>query len=374
MLVEAHTIGSISEEWDRLADDVGASPFARPGWIDAWWRSFGRGSLRVLTVGTADRLTGILPVVRSGSVVRSPTNTESPTFSILAADGSSAHELAATLLSSGVRRVDLAPLHPAEIGSRSLDAVARARRFRIITRSAQRAPYVNTQGGWDTYQAGLDAKLRREMRRRRRRLDDSGKVHLEVTSGGDRLRQLLAEGLRVESSGWKGAHGTAIASDRRTRRFYEDIAQWADRRGWLRLAFLRLDGRPIAFDLCLETDRSHFLLKTGYDHAFQRFGPGVILRSMMLERAFAGDIDTYEFLGTVVGENNRWKLDWTGEYLDRLRFQAFAPSLAGRMEWSAFNYGVPIAGRARGSVGRALGPSGRDVVKRGRQWLRRLIV
>jgi Acetyltransferase (GNAT) domain len=49
----------------------------------------------------------------------------------------------------------------------------------------------------------------------------------------------------------------------------------------------------------------HFLIKIGYDHDFRTFGPGMILRSMMPERAFAGSTDTYEFLGTIVPANNR---------------------------------------------------------------------
>ena len=35
--------------------------------------------------------------------------------------------------------------------------------------------------------------------------------------------------------------------------FYRRVAAWAAERDWLRLAFLRLDGRPLAFDLALET-------------------------------------------------------------------------------------------------------------------------
>lgn len=374
MHVEIHTVGSIAGAWDRLADEVGAPPFARPGWITAWWRSFGRGRLRVLTVETTERLTGVVPIVRLGAVIRSPTNSESPSFGLLAADKASAVRLAATLLSYGARRLDLSPLSSDDLGFRSVEEEARGRRFRIITRPVLLSPYVSTQGDWETYQAGVGSKLRSEMRRRRRRLDELGHIRLEVTAGGERLRPLLAEGFRVESSGWKGAHGTAIDSDPRTLRFYRDVARWADERGWLRLAFLRLDGRPIAFDLSLETDRTHFLLKTGYDHAFHKFGPGVILRSMMLERAFSGSTDTYEFLGTVVGQNNRWKLDWTEEYRERLRFQAFGPSFAGTMDWAAFRYYVPAAHRARASAGRALGPSGRHVVKRVRRLLRQLSV
>jgi CelD/BcsL family acetyltransferase involved in cellulose biosynthesis len=191
-----------------------------------------------------------------------------------------------------------------------------------------------------------------------------------VADGSERLEGLLSEGFQIEQSGWKGEHGTAINSSPRRRRFYREVAQWAGERGWLRLAFLRLDGRTIAFDLCLEANRVHFLLKTGYDHDYEKFGPGMILRSMMLERAFSGSIDTYEFLGTIVGANNRWKLDWTRNHHTRLRFQAFAASPTALAAWSAFRFAPAISRRARFLAGRALGSSGRRLVKRGRRILR----
>jgi hypothetical protein len=32
MRIETQSIASIAEEWDQLADEIGATPFARPGW------------------------------------------------------------------------------------------------------------------------------------------------------------------------------------------------------------------------------------------------------------------------------------------------------------------------------------------------------
>jgi CelD/BcsL family acetyltransferase involved in cellulose biosynthesis len=372
MQVGMRSIASIADEWDRLADEVGATPFVRPGWIAAWWRAFGRGSLHVLTAERGGALTGIVPVILDGSNLRSPTNSATPLFGFVTADDGSARHLAAAVLSAGVRRIDLSCFSPSDSGFRSLVDEARANRFRTITRPVALSPFLSTDGDWQDYEATIGAKVRSEVRRRRRRLEELGDVNLEVADGSERLETLLLEGFRVEELGWKGDYGSAINSDPRTRRFYRDVARWAGNRGWLRLGFLRLDGRPIAFDLSLETDGIHFLLKTGFDHDFGRFGPGTILRSMMLERAFTGPIVAYELLGTLIGTNNRWKLDWTDRYHERMRFQAFPPSLARSLEWPAFKYGPVVSERARAFAGRMLGASGRDLVKRGRRVLRGL--
>lgn len=366
-------VESIREDWDRLADELRAPPFQRPGWVAAWWQAFGRGSLGVLTVRVRDRITGIVPISNDGGYPRSPSNSETPIFSFLSEDDQSARLLADGLLRDAARGLDLSPLSVEDPGLQALREEADSRGFHSLTRTVLLSPYVNTDRDWTTYQESLDSKVRREIRRRQRRLAELGELRLEVIDGSERLHTLLEEGFTLEASGWKAAYGTAINSHPRRLAFYSEVARWADEQGWLRLAFLRLDGRAIAFDLCLEADHVHFLLKTGFDRRFQKFGPGLILRSMMVQRAFEGPIHTYEFLGTIIGTNNRWKLDWTNQYSERVRFQAFPPSMTGAIGWWRARYSPSLSSGIRLAAGRVLGPTGRDVAKRGRALLRRLL-
>ena len=374
MQVEARTIASIADEWDELADRVRSTPFTRPGWISAWWDAFGQGSLKVLSSREGNRLTGVMPIVREGSFIHSPTNLETPLYGFVTEGDASARCLTATLVSSGARHLRLSTVDREDVGLRSLEQGLRASGFRAITQPNLVSPFLTTTGAWTAYKETVDAKVRSEMRRRRRRLEGIGALSFDVVDGSERLDAVLEDGFRVEGSGWKGEYGTAINSDRRTRRFYRNVARWAAERGWLRLAFLRLDGRSIAFDLCLEADGVHYLVKTGFDHDFGRFGPGVILRSQMLQRAFEGPVETYEFLGTVDGANNDWKLTWADRSHQRMQIDAFAPSILGSAEWLMLRYGVPSARRARALAVAALGPSGRDLAKRWRARARRRLV
>jgi CelD/BcsL family acetyltransferase involved in cellulose biosynthesis len=111
------------------------------------------------------------------------------------------------------------------------------------------------------------------------------------------LDELLEEVFRIEGSGWKGTYGTSINLHPATRRFYTEVAQWAAKRGWLWLAFLRLNGRTIAVDYCLEYSKVHCALKTGYDPTYERFSSGKVLRQLMLARAFSEGLVTYDLLG-----------------------------------------------------------------------------
>lgn len=332
----------IADDWDALADQVGAAPWLRPGWIAAWERAFDRGSLEIVAMRRNGRLLGLLSLERRLGVLSSTSNWHTPAFGLLCGSDEIRSELAQALFANGGRRIVLAFVPS---GDRSLEvcrAAAEAAGYRLIVRTVQRSPYLVVDGDWAAYEARRDAKLRRELRRRRRRLGERGQLGLEVADGSERLDQLLEEGFNVEGAGWKGERGTAIASHPATRRFYVDVARWAAGRGWLRLAFLRLDGRPIAFDYALEEGGAHYLLKTGYNPAYRAFGPGMIIREAMLSRAFSAGIKRYEFLG----DTTDWKLEWADGTRELKVMQGFAPSALGTVDWAAFAFGRPLAKRA----------------------------
>lgn len=347
-------IEPITPEWERLAERAGASPFLWPGWIGAWWRAFGAGRLEIVAAYDDGRLAGVLPLRRFRGRLDSITNSHTPSFGFLAANEAVAERLSAALFSRGARRVALSHLLPSDAGVSFVHSAADAARYRLLAKSIQASPYVATDGVWDAYEGGLRTKLRSELRRRRRRLEEEGRLTLDVLDGAQRLDELLEEGFRIEGSGWKEVSGTSINSASATRRFYTEVARWAAGLGWLRLAFLRLDGRAIAFDFALEHDDVHYLLKTGYEPAFGKFAPGMIIRHMMLSRAFSGDVLTYDFLG----EDYPWKHEWTNAWQERLFVQMFAPTALGFLDRLLHSYGRPAAGRAKRLLHSVVGERG----------------
>jgi CelD/BcsL family acetyltransferase involved in cellulose biosynthesis len=333
-------------EWEQLAEDTDAPPWLRPGWVLPWWRAFGKGRLVPVEVRRDGRLVAFAPMCRAHGGLVSPTNWHTPAFTPVAADADAERALGERLFAGGSPRVALGFVPEDRIGPWR-DAARRAGRL-VRERTLERSPYIVTTGTWEEYARTLDGRMRRELRRRRRVLEREGTVTVEVLEGGERLDALLAEGLAVEAAGWKGSRGTAILSDGATHRFYRDIAAWAASRGWLRLAFLRLDGHALAFDLAIEAGGAHSLLKTAYRPEHRAMAPGKLLRAEMIGRAFAGPTQSYDFLGA----DEAWKLDWTDRRREMRRLDAFPRSAAGVAHWSAFTYGRPLAKRVKAKVRR----------------------
>jgi CelD/BcsL family acetyltransferase involved in cellulose biosynthesis len=344
---QSESIASVREEWDALADRVAASPFLRPGWFEAWSAAFG-GSVSVLTIHREGELAGALPFIERRASLVSPTNWHTPMFGAVVDSQGAGEALAEALMARRAPRVDLALVDAADPILAALRAAATRHGRRVVERVAMRSPYVALEGDFDAYRDALPRKARKELGRLGRRLADEGRVEYAFDDGSERLEELLDEGFAVEGSGWKSENGTAIVSRPDTHRFYRDVARWAAARGALVLAFLRLDGRPLAFDMCIEEAGACNVLKGGYDRAHRRFGPGTLLTAASIERAYASGLTSYELLGA----EDDYKLGWTGTTRERVRFQAFAPSPAGRLSHLAWTRGRVLAKRAIAGVDR----------------------
>ena len=341
MIEVRREIDPLYGEWDELADRVGAPAFLRPGWMRAWWEAFGRGALEILVLRREGRLAGLLPLYRERAVLRSPSNGHTPLFEPLVEDESAADELAGAMLAGPGRRIGIFYLTLGESGYGALRRAAGPTGHRVVQTTLEHSPYVPIESDWDSFTASLETKLMREIRRRRRRLESEGQLSLDVSHGTDRFEALLEEGFRIEAGGWKSTVGTAIAARPETRRFYTELARWAADRGILRLGFLRLDGRALAFDFSIEEAGVHYLLKTGYDIEHAKLGPGIMMRHDMIERAFREGLTSYEFLG----QSDAWKLRWTQSTRERVALRAFSPSVCGQVNWVSVTQVRPFAKR-----------------------------
>jgi CelD/BcsL family acetyltransferase involved in cellulose biosynthesis len=334
-------------EWDGLVDRVPEpAPWVRPGWVAAWRRAFGRGRLELVAVRRGSRLVALAVLEGRSGGLASPTNYHTPAFDLLAEDADAEEELVRRLVARRPRHLELRFL---EAGATSVERLRReAGGYLLLERLLERSPYVLTGGDWAEYEHALDGKVLRELRRRRRRLERDGALELTVEDGTVGLESLLDEGFRVEGAAWKQARGSAIASSAVSDAFYRDVATWAAGRGTLRLAFLRLDGTPIAFDYAIEEEGRHYLLKTGYEPVYRAHAPGMLLRHAMIERAFQLGLESYEFLG----RDEPWKLTWTRTVRPRIALEACRRSPTGVADWAARAYARPLATRALALVGR----------------------
>ncbi len=322
----------LEAEWEELADRIGAPPFLRPGWFDAWRGAFGEGEPRTVEFRRDGELQGIVPLLAQGRRLVSQTSWHSPSFTPLALDDSARHELALSLFAQPEPVVDLNLLAMEHAGGiEALASAAREAGRLPVVRELVRAPFVGLPGSYEDYLGNLSGNRRRALRRKRRRLEEVGEVSFEVHDGSADLDSLLGELYAIEASGWKGERGETIVSKPELERFYNEFSHWAAERNWLRIAFVRLDGRPIAIQLILEYGDTWYLARMGYDETYRQHGPGAVLMNELIryccQRPGLKRID-------LLGESEEFKASWATGEEPRYWLLAYRRTPAGLTRWA----------------------------------------
>lgn len=337
-----HSADGIREDWDALADRTGAAPFLRPGWIEPWQDAFCEGEPAYLVARRDGRFAGVLPLDLRGGTLASTANWHTPLYGPVVEDEPAASDLARAVIAHAGRRADLWFLDPDAPGFPQLAASAADAGYGTIVRTMAESPYIEAEGSFDEFMSARDRKFRKEIGRLWRRLEDQG-GGATFEDGTENLDELLTDGFRLEGSGWKTERGSAIAQSPARERFYRRVAEWAVGRGWLRLAFLHVEGRRVAFDFGIEAGGRFYVPKGGFDVEYRKLGPGQLLTYAGIRRAFELGLESYELLG----QQDEYKRQWASATRERLRLQVFPRRPAGSATYVAWRYGRPLVRRIR---------------------------
>jgi CelD/BcsL family acetyltransferase involved in cellulose biosynthesis len=348
----------LEPKWNELLERSRLPyPFLTHEWVRTWVECFGGGRrIFVLVVKARSEVVAIVPLmVRPGWMYGLPVtrlqsihNVYSERFDFIV-EGPSEEIYRAIwrhLIERGPRwhvlELRQVPASSPTLGH--LSEMAAADRYPTERWHSSDSPYVEMNGSFESYFSTLDRKHRSNLRNRLGRLSRLGDVELEMIDGEDRVAAALAEGWALEAAGWKGKAGTAIECLPRVRAFYDAFATRAARRGWLRLYFLKVGGRRIAFSYFLCFSNRMFLLKPGYDPVYAPFSPSTVLCSMVLRESFERGIQEFDFLGI----NDGWKQRWSHTTRPHEWLFIFRPGPRSQvLRWAKFRV-APWLRKARG--------------------------
>ena len=126
----------------------------------------------------------------------------------------------------------------------------------------------------DTYfQKHVSSSVQRTQRRLARRLAERGDI--STAAFRDRA-DLVTHFLRLESSGWKQAAGTALDATDATRLFFEEMVTRSLVREKVSFLCVQLNGRPISMLCDLYSGGQGYAYKTAFDDSLREFSPGVM--------------------------------------------------------------------------------------------------
>lgn len=122
----------------------------------------------------------------------------------------------------------------------------------------------------------LSYKRRKTIRRSQRKLEQLGQLDL-VHYRADQLDDdVVQRFLDLEHLGWKGKHGSSLASNRQHQAFFRYIVQAAKGRDQAIFTELLLDGQAIASTSNFISGNAAFAFKVGWEPKFEQYSPGIL--------------------------------------------------------------------------------------------------
>jgi CelD/BcsL family acetyltransferase involved in cellulose biosynthesis len=294
-IVEFSALESLATEWRELAAHaVEANAFYGPALlIPALYAFEGDRPELVIVRDEASRLIGLAPIAPLKGYSRLPVPYVSTWL----------HKhcyFAAPLVRAGAERqffrtfFDFVERRGAFLRLRHLDAegplhaaasTAGAETGRLISPSA-RYERAMLPGPWatdDYLQLSLRGKHRKDLRRRRARLQETGAVRFEAFTDGGDLAAWTEEFLALEAAGWKGANGTALRQEAASALFFREAVRRSHDAGELQFFRFRLGDRTIAAAVNFRAREVSYAFKIAYDESFSRYSPGVMIEIEIMQ-------------------------------------------------------------------------------------------
>jgi CelD/BcsL family acetyltransferase involved in cellulose biosynthesis len=332
----AELIGELAGGWSRLCGDASNDePFYRPEWVNTYARSFARDKLTILTCRHADRLSGLLPLVRDRATIRglparrlrSAANVHCCRSDLVRLRGP-AGDAAIQAIWDELKRLrdwdviqlldvpgDGALMHLVELAARDGHPVDR-----WLSKHTPVVPLAPT-GSMEPWLAQTSGRFRSNLRRAERRLAQSGPLELTRIERPDGLS--LDAFYQLERAGWKGAAGSAISCDPFTKSFYDEIAH----SGLVHLYSLRCGTRPVGICYAVEYGDRLFTLKMGVEEEFAACSPGQLTLQAVLRDCVERRITLCDFVGPMT----EWQARWTSQTRPHYWLWIFRKSAYGRL-------------------------------------------
>jgi len=319
--------------WDQMLED---SPndmfFLKHEWLRLWWKHFGRDKeLLVLTVWDSNEPIAAAPFYiaderiyglrcRTVRIIGSDIALRSD-FLLLKRPEEALRAIIKHMMKIknewDLIRLDDLPadsitIHPIERALRGTGTI-----YDIMPGAL--SPYLLIEGSWEEYWRARGKSLRKEIRLRLNRASKNHYLHRLHYRGGGNVEWLMGKVLEIESKSWKYKSGTSILSNPDETRFFLDLARLADRRGWLHLNMIELDGHPAAYQFNIIYKKTILGLKTSFNLNFGKLSPGKLILYDLIRFAFEEGISEVDF----GGQAESYKMRWTDRVREHRNFVIF---------------------------------------------------
>jgi CelD/BcsL family acetyltransferase involved in cellulose biosynthesis len=318
LITSTDELEQLEPVWDSLlgrsAADCG---FLTWTWLSHWWKTFGEGrDLYTVVLEEDGRPVGLAPFFCEGRRLRllGSEAVGSDYLDVIFETGREDDCTEALFdFLDGRDDWDAIAMEDVEAGSETLDRLrGQSSRlgFNLIHYETTECPYARLAPSFDDYLAKLSSSRRYDIRRKLRKAAKKGEVAFEMVEGADALDDAVAAfaELNRERLGSKRIEGGF--RDDRFGEFHTEMMPELQRRGALRLCFLKIDGKAIASLYILKHGKTYLYYQGGFDAEWNAFSPGTLIFANAIRHGIENEgVEEFDFLRGAEGYKQGWAKD-----------------------------------------------------------------
>ena len=295
-------------EWQGLLDRTNSNVvFLVYPWVSTWLKHFWADKpILFLFVKKGDDLVGLAPFIvdEERGCLAFPVNDYAEYCDLICA-GEDEEVLEAIVghLKSRFARLDwnLRRMPKASEVQRALPSVLARHGLIHICRESWPSPFLKSEPSGRHYMGSRHHA--KGMRRRRRRIEEAGRVEFCRYTSPEQCSGAMEEVLHIERNSWKEQNGTSFTAVPGVKEFYTELASRCAERDMLCMYTVRLASEPIAYVYGIRWGTTYYALKTSYCESQKGLSPGVVLVDHCVRDALESGMTEFNFLG----DQARWK-------------------------------------------------------------------
>ncbi|WP_420474438.1 GNAT family N-acetyltransferase [Noviherbaspirillum sp. ST9] len=167
--------------------------------------------------------------------------------------------------------------------------------------------YLDVAGrSYDEYFDTLPSALKNLIKRKSKRLEKSGRLRLDIVTGGANLDSAIDAFEKIYNQSWKKPEPHP--------EFIPGLIRSCAKLGWLRLGLAYVDDVPAAAQLWIITNGVASIYKLAYDEKYSDLSVGSILTAKLMQHVI--DVDRVREVDYLTGDDS-YKKDWMSHRRER---------------------------------------------------------
>ena len=293
-----HEIDQLGDDWDKLVE-TSQSPhlFMTSRWIKTWWRQFGDSADPwIICVRNQDSLIAGVPLMKKDGVISfigGEDLFDYHDFVIGAGDTGKYYQLFGSfLLEAEWDVLDFTSILESSPTIKHIPDFFKNKGFNVQIVEEDVVPGIILPKTWDGFLQSLRKKDRHELRRKIRRIEESGQYHLRsanLTTLDDDIVALL-DLMRTSHIGKQD-----FLTENRAQ-FFRTIVKEMAELNYLRLQFLEIEGTPLAVVLGFDYGGIRWLYNSGYMVRADSLSAGLVLKALFINDAVDIGLEYFDFM------------------------------------------------------------------------------